>query len=356
MEPFSSVARVLKGLFVWVRRIFWVLVVLAVVVLVLEGIHLHTLLATIHPVLAWAVTGVLAGGALLVALWAAWRWWRVPRALDPPELPAPDEGWSDAQRRRYLSFARLYLDQQLRNPALPRASASLIPEAKARLEALHDEKDPARLVEAVENEIDEILEPLDREARQEIWRAASEVAVLTAVNPSALMDVLITMLRNLDLLARLATLYGGRPGIAVTARITRDVLGMAVTAGILDRLAESASSVAADVLGSWSSRVAGPVGQGLVNGLLTIRLGDATLARCRSLRSRRVAIKPWSRATWREMARRLSRNVSGQLAPDLARAFRDAGRGAKQHSGGALKRALDWMRGSRRRTDEPAEE
>ena len=84
---------------------------------------------------------------------------------------------------------------------------------------------------------------------------------------------------------------------------------------------------------------------------------DATLARCRSLRSRRVAIKPWSRATWREMARRLSRNVSGQLAPDLARAFRNAGRGAREQSGGALKRALDWMRGSRKRADEePAEE
>jgi hypothetical protein len=353
MEPFSSVARVLKGLWIWARRIFWTLVIISIVVLVLEGIHLHTLLATLHPALAWVVTGLLLGAGGLVGAWAAWRWWRVPRALDPPELPAPDQGWTDAQRRAYLSFARLYLEQQSQNPALPRASISLIPEAQARLEGLRGEADPVRLVEAVENEIDEVLEPLDREARQEIWRAASEVAVLTAVNPSALMDVLITLLRNLDLLARLATLYGGRPGIAVTVRITRDVLAMAVTAGILDRLAESASSVAADVLGSWSSRLAGPVGQGLVNGLLTIRLGDAAVARCRSLRSRRVTIKPWSRATWREMARRLSRHVSGQLAPELARAFRDAGRGAREQSGGAFRRAFDWLRGSRKGSEEP---
>lgn len=356
MQPLTSVARVVKSAWVWSRRIFWTLIVLSIVVLVLEGIHLHQLLAGVHPLLAWAVSGLLLASAGLFALWSAWRWWRVPRALDPPDLPRPEEGWTRGQVRSYLAFAHTYLEQQSRNPALPRAAASLIPDAQARLASLQDEADVTRLVERVESEIDDVLEPLDREARQEIWKAASEVAVLTAVNPSALMDVAVTLLRNLDLLARLATLYGGRPGLAVTVRITRDVLAMAVTAGILDRVAESASSVAADLLGSWSTRLTGPVGQGLVNGLLTVRLGDAAVLRCRSLRSRRVPIKPWSRATWREMARRLSRNVSSEIAPELARSFREAGRGARDRGSGALRRAFDWLRGgSSRGSHEPQE-
>ncbi|MDQ7006470.1 MAG: YcjF family protein [Acidobacteriota bacterium] len=349
----TSLADTLAIAWTWARRIFIFALVAGLSVFVLEWLHLHALLAGIHPALAWSVTGLLMAATVVLAGSLAWRWWSVPRVLMPPELPPPAEGWTPRQARAYLRFARQYLERQSANPALDPQAATGIGPALDRIAALDADLPAGELVQAVENQVDLALEPLDRKARQEVWQAACQVAALTAINPSSLLDVLITLLRNLDLMARLATLYGGRPGLVSSLRIVRDVLASAATAGLLDRLAESASSVAAEMVGSWTTRLAGPVGQGLVNGLLTVRLGDAAVARCRSLRSRRVGIKPWSAATWREMARRLSAMVSRTLAPEMSRAFKEAARSATTRSGGALRRAWQWMRGSGSVPDDP---
>ncbi len=349
----SSLADTLGIAWTWARRVFIFALVASLSLFALELVHLHALLAGIHPFLAWSVTGLLlfGVGGLLGTL--AWRWWSVPRVLMPPDLPPPAEGWTLRQARAYLRFARQYLERQAANPALGPDDASGIAPALERVASLDATLPAEKLVETVEQQVDLALEPLDRKARQEVWRAACQVAALTAINPSSLLDVLITLLRNLDLMARLATLYGGRPGLVPSLRIVRDVMASAATAGLLDRLAEGASSVAAEMVGSWTTRLAGPVGQGLVNGLVTVRLGDAAVARCRSLRSRRVGIKPWSAATWREMARRLSAMVSRTLAPEMARAFKQAGRNVTTRSGGALRKAWQWVRGGRSIEEEP---
>ena len=345
MSKLESLTNTLRIGWVWAVRLFWIGSIASGAIFVLEAIHLFQLLAGIHPLLAWIVTGLLVSIVVGGAAWFSWRWWSVPRALSPPDLPSPESGWTRSQVKAYLRFARRYLSRQAVNPAVDEESSAKVPHALAKLEALELDLPPVELVKAVESEVDLILEPLDRKARQEVWQTASQVAALTAVNPSALLDVLITLLMNLDMMSRLAALYGGRPGLLPSLRITRDVLATAVTAGLLDRVAEGASSVAAEMVGSWTTRLAGPVGQGLVNGLVTVRLGDAAVARCRSLRSRRVGIKPWSAATWREMARRLSGMVSRRLAPEVAAAFRKVGRKATEHGTGVFRRAWHWLKG-----------
>ncbi len=317
-------ARLLAGVFRWTRRVAWAFLLVATAVLVLEAIHLHQLLAGIHPWLAWGVTGLLVTLLAGFAGWIGWRWWRLPRVIEPPDLPPP-AGWTPRQRRRYLGFVRRWLARQEANPALDEAARRRVPAVLARIEAIAGgEHDDEALVRAVETEIDRLLEPLDRKARAEVWQAASQVALLTAVNPSALVDALVTLVRNLELMARVATLYYGRPGPLGTFRVVRDVLASAVTAGIVDRIADSAGGALAEVAGNWTARLAGPVGQGLVNGLLTVRLGDVAVLRCRSLRSRRVGIRPWTPTMWREAARRLAGLVGEELAPGTARAFRRA--------------------------------
>ena len=72
-----------------------------------------------------------------------------------------------------------------------------------------------------------------------------------------------------------------------------------------------------------------------------LRLGDAAVLRCRALRTRRVGIKPWSAATWREMTRRLAGMVSKKVAPDLARRF---GEVVDAAGGSSVKRGVDWLR------------
>ncbi len=317
-------ARLLAGTVRWTRRISWTVLIVGTAILVLEGIHLHQLLAGIHPWLAWAVTGALLALVTGFVGWIAWRWWNLPRVVDPPELPPPAE-WSPRHRRRYLGFVRRWLARQEANPALDEATRGKVPAVLERVEAIAaGEHDDEALVRAVEAEIDRLLERLDRKARAEVWQAASQVALLTAVNPSALVDALVTLVRNLELMARVATLYYGRPGPLGTFRVVRDVLASAVTAGLVDRIADSAGSALAEVAGNWTARLAGPVGQGLVNGLLTVRLGDVAVLRCRSLRSRRVGIRPWTPTMWREAARRLAGLVGEELAPGTARAFRRA--------------------------------
>ena len=332
-------ARLLAGMVRWARRILWIVALVGGAILILEGIHLHQLLAGIHPWLARGVTGALL--ALLVAFvtWIGIRWWRLPRVVEPPELPPPAE-WSPRHRRRYLGFVRRWLARQEGNPALEEDARARVPATLDRIEAIAGgEHDDEALVAAVEAEIDRLLEPLDRRARAEVWQAASQVALLTAVNPSALVDALITLVRNLELVARVATLYYGRPGPLGTFRVVRDVLASAVTAGLVDRLADSAGSALAEVAGNWTARLAGPVGQGLVNGLLTVRLGDVAVLRCRSLRSRRVGIKPWTPTMWREAARRLAGLVGEELAPGTAAAFRRAS-GALGSGGRGVLRGL----------------
>jgi uncharacterized membrane protein YcjF (UPF0283 family) len=315
------IGSLIRRAWVWTRRIVVAVLIATLTLFVLEAIHLHRLLASIHPVLAWSVTGAILAALLGFGGWAAWRWVSVPRAVAPPDLPSDASTWTRDHLRSYLRFAERFGRRQELNDELPEAS-------RARLQALFElvraadaTEPPADVVARIEREIDQILEPLDRKARNEVWRSATQIAVLTAVNPSALLDVLITLMRSVEMMARLAQMYYGRPGVLGTFRVVSDVLAVAATAGVVERIADSAGEVASELVGSWTSRLAGPVGQGITNGLLAVRLGDAAVERCRSLRSRRVGIKPWDRTMWREMASRLAAAAGRTVGSDLGRGF-----------------------------------
>jgi uncharacterized membrane protein YcjF (UPF0283 family) len=354
--PLVHLSRLIGRAWTWARRIAYAAAFAGIAIFVLEWIHLHSLLAEASSWLAWMVTGlgltVLSG----LTAWIGWRWFSIPRIVTPPSLPPDPSSWSARQTSAYVRFARRYLERQRANPALDQQQRAEIPAAIERIADLARQRlTPGEIVGRVENDIDRILEPLDRLARKEIWICASQVSVLTAVNPSAMLDVLITLLRNLELMARLARLYYGRPGVLGSVRVAGDVLAVAATAGIVERVADSAASVTAEMVGSWTARLAGPVGQGITNGLLTVRLGDAAVLRCRSLRSRRVGIKPWSRTMWREMARRLADSAGERLAPEVAGAFRGAS--GTSGDGGQLRRTLSRVRdavsGGREAADGP---
>lgn len=345
--PFLSAA--LRTAVTWGRRAALGLLALVVMLVLVQWAIVHVLLSQVSPTLAWTFTGLGFAIAAGLLAWLGWLWWSVPRAITPPELPDPKLGWSTRDRERFLRFAETYLTHQQRNPSLPEPARALVPAAVARIRGAAALENDVAVVKLVEGEIDRILEPLDKRARNAIWRAATEIAVLTAVNPSALLDVLITLLRNVELMVRLSRLYDARPGWAGSARVVRDVLAAAVTAGIAERIAEGLADALSDLLGSWTVRLAGPVGQGLTNGLLTVRLGETAVARCRALRSRRVGIAPWSRAMWREGAQKLSRMVSEHVGPELGRRFRRIAGDDEEPRGPG--RAVAWIRSQWHRRD-----
>lgn len=126
----------------------------------------------------------------------------------------------------------------------------------------------------------ELLKPLDRQARQLISGSARRVALITAVSPSAIVDVAFVAIENLRMMRRLATLYGGRPGFFGSLRLARLVLGhLALTGGVA--LGED---VIQQLIGhGLTARLSARLGEGVMNGAFTGRIGIAAIDLCRPL-------------------------------------------------------------------------
>ena len=125
-----------------------------------------------------------------------------------------------------------------------------------------------------------LLVPLDQAARAEVEAAARQVALLTAMLPMALVDVVAALAINLRMIRRIAEIYGGRAGALGSIRLLRGV--------VAHLLATGAVAVGEDMLGSVASggvvsKLSRRFGEGLVNGALTARLGIAAMSICRPL-------------------------------------------------------------------------
>jgi putative membrane protein len=99
-------------------------------------------------------------------------------------------------------------------------------------------------------------------------------------SPRAVIDLLFVGAEILRLIRRLATLYGGRPGAIGFYRLARATIGhLAVTGGIA-----AGDSIVQQILGHGvAARLSARLGEGVVNGMLTARVGIAAIEVCRPL-------------------------------------------------------------------------
>lgn len=126
----------------------------------------------------------------------------------------------------------------------------------------------------------ELMGPLDGEARQLVMQAAKRVSVVTAVSPRALIDVVFVIGQSLYLIRRVAELYGAGAGVIGFWRLARAVIAhLAVTGGIAvgDTLVQQ--MVGQGIAAKLSARL----GEGIINGLMTARVGLAAIEVCRPL-------------------------------------------------------------------------
>ena len=125
-----------------------------------------------------------------------------------------------------------------------------------------------------------LILPLDAVARAEVMAASRQVAVVTALIPLALADVVAALLANLRMIRRLAEIYGGRAGTLGSWRLLRKVF--------VSLLATGAVALTDDLIGSFAgggilARLSRRFGEGVVNGALTARVGLAAMEICRPL-------------------------------------------------------------------------
>ena len=168
----------------------------------------------------------------------------------------------DRSESRAIVQELLKLEHQ--NPHLARARAAL----QVHTDDIIDGADMIRLAER------ELMTPLDQEARRLVSTAAQRVSIVTAVSPRALVDVLFVFAASLRLIRQLARLYGGRPGALGMIALMRHVIAhVAITGGMA-----ASDSLIQQVLGhGLAAKLSQRLGEGMLNGLLTARLGLAAI-------------------------------------------------------------------------------
>lgn len=222
-------------------------------------------LASRTPALGWAAAA-LAGllGVVLVIL--ALREWLAIRRLDSVEalraraLAAYRADDREAARRAVGDLAQHFARD-------PTSEAQRL-EAKEHARSIIDGADLIRIGERL------LLSRRDLEASEAIIAAAKRVSVVTALSPRAWFDVVFVLAQSIRLVRRIAELYGARPGGLGAVRLYRRVFGhLVITGGVA-----ATESVLSQALGAGVvARLSAKLGEGVLNGILTARIGLAAL-------------------------------------------------------------------------------
>lgn len=124
----------------------------------------------------------------------------------------------------------------------------------------------------------ELLAPLDQQAQKLILDAAKRVSLVTAVSPRAVVDIAYVLFETARLLRRLSELYCGRPGFLGFLRLVRSVMThLAVTGSMA-----LGDGLVHQIVGyGLAARLSAKLGEGVVNGMMTARVGIATISAIR---------------------------------------------------------------------------
>jgi putative membrane protein len=169
-------------------------------------------------------------------------------------------------RRRIGELASLYAGR-------PETS---IARAELRQHA-HEIVDGRDLIDIAERTL---VMPLDLDVEREIARAAKRVSVVTALAPKAFIDVIFVAAQAIRLIRRIAVIYGGRPGLFGFFKLLRSIgAHIAITGGMA-----AGDSLIQQLLGhGLAAKLSARLGEGVLNGLLTARVGLSAMAVCRPM-------------------------------------------------------------------------
>lgn len=193
---------------------------------------------------------------------------------------------------RLKRIARLRLDAEAAEagndrPAADKVVRELVAVYKARPDTAHARRSVAGHLAEIMDGRDllllaerDLVGPLDARARTYISSAARRVSVVTAVSPRAAFDILYVLWESVRLIRRISALYGGRPGTLGMLRLTRAVVGHLAVTGTM----AMGDTIVSQLVGhGLAGRLSARLGEGVVNGLMTARIGLSALDVCRPL-------------------------------------------------------------------------
>ena len=125
-----------------------------------------------------------------------------------------------------------------------------------------------------------LMRPLDAAACATIASAAKRVSIVTTFAPRAIFDVVFVAAQALRLIRRIAEIYGGRPGLLGLFKLLRSV---AVHLAITANMAVGDSLIQQVVGHGIAAKLSARLGESLLNGMLTARVGLSAMAVCRPL-------------------------------------------------------------------------
>lgn len=221
--------------------------------------------------LGYAAIGVTAAGVLALLGMVA-REWLGMRRLAAVQALRDDAVRAAAEPKP--AQARAVLDRLIRlSESMPETAAGRAALARTTGEII-DAEGLLGLAEI------ELLAPTDRKVRQLILNASKRVSIVTAVSPRAIVDLGYVLFESTRLVRSVAEAYGTRPGRLGMLRLFRDVIAhLAVTGSIA-----AGDSLAQQILGHGiASKLSARLGEGVVNGLMTARIGIAAMDLLRPL-------------------------------------------------------------------------
>lgn len=316
-------------------------VVIGFLVVIGQGFLFYRMFDDVHPVLGYAYVVVLALILAVLVGRPLASFLAMPVAARPPSINIDPKAPAPAAMAARLKYDLKYLDMLAGNP-LVQQERDAIRDSIVLGRALQDRVArcaPADAVAmSVELEtferihIEALLKPLDAKVHALIHAEAVGVGVATAVSLNGTVDAFIVLWRNANLVARISRIYFGRPHLGGSLRILRDIAAIVVVSRALDDVTDITGEVIGGLLGRMGGLVAGPLMDGGVNAMMTLKLGYLAKRRCRSF-------KGWSAGQAKAISEEALQGVkqeSGSVVSDL---LKRCG-GLTSHAARATEKAL----------------
>ena len=188
--------------------------------------------------------------------------------------------------QKRIRFDEAYLKAMIANPELAEHHAAA-DAARNELKTLaQNEASPAVVATALaafeRERIAPLLIDLDKRVDDYIRREALAVGAATAVSLNGSIDAFVVLWRNANMVSRIARLYYGRPSLRLSLLILRDVTLAVILSRVLDDVTDAAGDALSGLVTKLGGMVVGPVMDGSINALVTLKLGYLAKKRCRS--------------------------------------------------------------------------